>query len=130
MSTLQEIHLALLSDEAYIWSLNNESYRNMAMVLRAHKYPFTSDDAFAQVVYGMNQLRVDEVAQPKNVDDIKAAIEMGYRVFVGNKAYEVKKYGKNQWLIACELNGSYIGLTHTDGVTLNCRLTDLIIEKV
>ena len=54
-----------------------------------------------------------------NLDEIKAAVERGETVHVGNDAYEVVKDKLGQWLIVCRLNGYTIGLTWLDGVTMN-----------
>jgi len=50
--------------------------------------------------------------------EIKAAVEAGKKVFWSNRSYEVLKDSVGQWLIRCS-NGSCIGLTHRDGVTMN-----------
>ena len=54
-----------------------------------------------------------------NLQEIKQAIENGETVFCGNIAYTVVKDKLNQYLIKCSINGSCIGLTWKDGVTLN-----------
>lgn len=58
-----------------------------------------------------------------NVEEIKAAVGRGLRVFWSNASYEVihdTKNGCDQWLIR-HSEGSCVGLTHRDGVTLNGR---------
>lgn len=59
-----------------------------------------------------------------NLNEIKQAVRAGKKVHWVNEAYEVimTEIGRNcseQWLIKCVLNDSCIGLTWTDGVTLN-----------
>jgi len=63
-----------------------------------------------------------------NVNEIKQAVREGKKVHWSNEAYEVVlshfKSGEEQWLIKCSLNGSCIGLTWTDGITLNGKEED------
>ena len=63
-----------------------------------------------------------------NVNEIKQAVREGKKVFWNNEAYEVVlshfRNGEEQWLIKCSLNGSCIGLTWTDGITLNGKEED------
>ena len=54
-----------------------------------------------------------------NLQEIKAAIESGKHVCWSNRAYDVVKDSKGQWLIVCNLNGYTCGLTWLDGVTMN-----------
>lgn len=58
----------------------------------------------------------------KSAAEIKAAIDSGVRVFQHNSGYEVIKDSIGQYLIAF-MRGTpwenYIGLTWTDGTTLN-----------
>ncbi len=61
-----------------------------------------------------------------NLQEIKAAIEQGKKVYWSNRGYEVIKDvfkdGTFQYLIAWNQGGrdeNYIGLTWRDGVTLN-----------
>ena len=55
-----------------------------------------------------------------NVQEIKAAVISGKKVFSDSKLYSVICSKKTQeWLIVCAGNGYTIGLTHRDGVTLN-----------
>lgn len=56
--------------------------------------------------------------------EIKSTVERGGRVCWVNQAYEVIKDRLGQWLIKCSRNGSCIGLTHLDGVTLNGKEED------
>ena len=46
-----------------------------------------------------------------NLDEIKAALAAGKRVFWGNPAYEVVRDSTGDYRIACSLTGSRIGLT-------------------
>lgn len=62
------------------------------------------------------------------LEEIKAAVRSGKTVNVGNSLYSVKLHvfpsGEEQWLIVCSANGSAIGLTHADGVTMNAKPED------
>lgn len=53
------------------------------------------------------------------LDNIKRLTESGKRVYWKSTAYRVVKDRLGQWLIECCVNGSCIGLTWSDGVTLN-----------
>ena len=50
---------------------------------------------------------------------IKRAVKAGKTVHWATDLYRVIEDSKGQWLIKCDHNGSCIGLTHTDGVTMN-----------
>ena len=67
-----------------------------------------------------------------NVNEIKNAVREGKKVFWNNEGYEVVlshfKSGEEQWLIKCSLNGSCIGLTWTDGITLNGKEEDFYMD--
>lgn len=65
---------------------------------------------------------------PAKVAEIKAAVEAGKKVYWQNKSYRVVKDRVGQWLILCD-NGSAIGLTWTDGETLNGLPEEFIIEE-
>ncbi len=54
------------------------------------------------------------------LDEIKAATLAGKLVHWSNDGYRVT-HNKDQWLIVCDWNGHAIGLTWTDGTTLNGR---------
>ena len=54
-----------------------------------------------------------------NLEQIKTAVDSGKRVCCGNRSYEVIHDNIGQWLIRCTANNSCIGLTRSDGVTLN-----------
>ena len=53
------------------------------------------------------------------LEQIKAAVEAGKRVFWQHSGYEVVKDRVGQWFIKCVYNGNCIGLTWRDGVTMN-----------
>lgn len=65
------------------------------------------------------------------LDEIKAAVIAGKRVFWVSLNYEVLRHvGKNgaeNWGIVCLGNGHTIGLTWLDGVTLNGKPEDFFI---
>lgn len=60
------------------------------------------------------------------LDEIKTAIAKRKSVYWSNKAYIVYQDSIGQYLIE-HLNGSCIGLTHLDGVTLNGNESDFFI---
>jgi hypothetical protein len=53
------------------------------------------------------------------LEEIKAAVEAGHVVHWHNSAYKVVKDSLGQWLVKCTDNGHCIGLTFSDGVTMN-----------
>jgi hypothetical protein len=65
-----------------------------------------------------------------NLKQIKAAVKAGKTVHWASTAYEVihdTSNGCDQWLIAYARgtrHANYIGLTWTDGVTMNCNSPD------
>lgn len=61
--------------------------------------------------------------------EIKAAIEGGHKVKVGNDAYDVVKTIDGQYSIVCNRNQYTIGLTWLDGVTLNAAESDFYIKE-
>ncbi len=61
--------------------------------------------------------------------EIKAAVEAGRKVYWASKNYEVIKDSIGQWLILCLINGSCIGLTWQDGVTMNGAEVDFFTDK-
>lgn len=61
------------------------------------------------------------------LEEIKAAVDAGKKVYWSSPAYKVVKDSKGQYLIACEANHSYIGLTWRDGVTLNGKPSEFFI---
>ena len=59
-----------------------------------------------------------------NLNESKQAVRAGKKVHWVNEQYEVimTEIGRNfteQWLIKCHSNGSCIGLTWSDGITMN-----------
>jgi len=56
-----------------------------------------------------------------NLAEIKMSVQAGNTVHWANDAYKVIKDDVGQWLIQCDLNNNYIGLTWRDGVTMNGR---------
>lgn len=61
------------------------------------------------------------------LQEIKAAVESGQRVFWKNSGYEVRKDIIGQWNIVCLHNQNCIGLTWSDEVTLNGREKEFYI---
>ena len=53
------------------------------------------------------------------LQEIKTAVDGGKRVCWANPGYEVVHDGCDQWLIRCVGNDSCVGLTKSDGVTMN-----------
>ena len=53
-----------------------------------------------------------------NADAIRAAVDAGHTVHWSNDNYRVVR-GRAGYVIRCDSNGSCIGLTWRDGVTLN-----------
>lgn len=53
------------------------------------------------------------------LEEIKAAVLAGKRVFHHSPIYEVKVDFAGNWLIVCNANNYCIGLTWRDGVTMN-----------
>lgn len=58
------------------------------------------------------------------LNEIKQAIEQGKKVYWASLAYDVIKDSVGQYLICCNLNGSCVGLTWLDGVTLSEKESD------
>ena len=71
----------------------------------------------------------EEISRGMTVDEIKAAVNSGKKVFWKNVAYEVIKDKIGQLLILCHHNQSCIGLTWLDGKTLNGQETDFFLES-
>lgn len=63
------------------------------------------------------------------LNEIKAAVEKGFEVFWRIPEYKIVKDNLGQWLIVCALNNSVIGLTWSDGVTLNGDPDDFYIKR-
>lgn len=69
-----------------------------------------------------------------DVEQIKQAAREGRRVCWKSELYVVRHYPAKgalpeQFLVVCEANGSAIGLTWTDGVTLNHKPGDFYIGE-
>lgn len=62
------------------------------------------------------------------LSEIKAAVQAGKAVHWKNEAYRVTCDSKGQWHIACG-NGSLIGLTWADDVTLNGKECDFYVAE-
>ena len=63
------------------------------------------------------------------LEEIKAAVLAGKRVCLTSKNYEVVHDSIGQWLVKCILDDYCIGLTWTDGKTLNGRPEDFFIDE-
>jgi len=63
------------------------------------------------------------------LEEIKSAVDRGQSVKWSNKLYDVIKDSLGQYLIVCCSNQYTIGLTHTDGKTLNGRPSEFYISK-
>jgi hypothetical protein len=67
------------------------------------------------------------------LQEIITAVQAGHRVYWSNGAYEVKAIGDNtnpnNYSIVCSVNGSVIGLTWTDGQTLNGNEGDFYLVE-
>jgi hypothetical protein len=62
------------------------------------------------------------------LDEIKASVAFGLRVWWKSNIYRVIKDDIGQWLIKCTINDYCIGLTWVDGVTMNGKPEDFYIE--
>lgn len=60
--------------------------------------------------------------------EIKTAVDAGKRVCWANVGYEIVHDSCDQWLIWCRSNDNYIGLTHSDDVTMNGREDQFFID--
>ena len=63
------------------------------------------------------------------LEEIKSTVDRGQSVKWSNKLYDVIKDSLGQYLIVCCSNQYTIGLTHTDGKTLNGRPSEFYISK-
>ena len=63
------------------------------------------------------------------LDEIKKAVDEGKHVKWSNRLYDVVKDNLGQYLIICTTNDYTIGLTWTDGVTLNGRPSEFYVAK-
>ena len=61
--------------------------------------------------------------------EIKEAVDQGKTVYWHHDGYEVIKDSIGEYLIHCNMNDTYIGLTHLDGETLNGRPDAFYIKK-
>jgi hypothetical protein len=62
------------------------------------------------------------------LDEIKQAIAEGRKVYHGNENYQVILDNLGRYLIVCEFNGYTIGLTHSNGQTMNGKEEDFFSE--
>lgn len=53
------------------------------------------------------------------LEQIKSAVNAGKKVFWASTLYEVRKDSTGYFYIICTSNNNAIGLTWTDGITLN-----------
>lgn len=63
------------------------------------------------------------------LDEIKSAVRAGYRVCHHNPGYVVLCDSIGQWLIKYAPNGYCIGLTHSDGLTMNGKPEEFFIDR-
>jgi hypothetical protein len=64
------------------------------------------------------------------LQEIKKAILSGDLVCWKSTAYEVNHYPKHdQWLVKCNINNSYVGLTCNDEITLVGSEEDFFIKR-
>ena len=63
------------------------------------------------------------------LDEIKKAVDRDKSVKWANKLYDVIKDSLGRYLIVCNSNQYTIGLTHTDGKTLNGRPSEFYISR-
>ena len=65
------------------------------------------------------------------ISEIKKAVLAGQEVCWKSTAYDVKHYPKHeQWLVRCNINNTYVGLTHIDEVTLAGSEEDFFIKDL
>jgi len=62
------------------------------------------------------------------LDEIKAAVDAGKIVNWSNCLYVVEKWSDG-YNIVCQSNQHAIGLTHTDGVTMNGKEEDFFLGE-
>lgn len=62
-----------------------------------------------------------------NLREIKQAVDEGKTVYCGSLMYQVIKDKNNEYLIKCTSNGYCIGLTWSDGTTLNSKEEDFFM---
>ena len=63
------------------------------------------------------------------LQEIKTAVDSGRRVCWSNPGYEVVHDDCDQWLIRCVGNGGCVGLTKTDGVTMNEKEVSFFVDE-
>ena len=63
------------------------------------------------------------------LDEIMYTLEIGGKVYWHNDNYEVIKDSIGQYLIHSRFNDYYIGLTHSDGKTMNGKEEDFYEGK-
>lgn len=61
--------------------------------------------------------------------EIRAAVEAGKPVYWASRSYQVIRDCIGQWLIKCLSNGSCIGLTWRDGITLNGKPEEFFTDE-
>ena len=64
-----------------------------------------------------------------NLEEIKQAINNGFKVYWKQRNYVVIKDSIGQYLICCVSNNHCIGLTWQDGVTMNESESDFYIGE-
>ena len=62
------------------------------------------------------------------LNQIKEAVDSGKRVCWSNRSYEIVHDSVDQWLICYVATDYCIGLTHSDGVTMNGREDQFFID--
>jgi len=63
------------------------------------------------------------------LQEIKANVKQGNKVYWSNTSYEVTVDTRGQWVISSN-GGHHIGLTWADGVTLNGKEQDFFVSTV
>ena len=63
------------------------------------------------------------------LEEIKAAVLAGKTVHWANRGYVVTCDKLGQWFIKCTSNNHHIGLTWTDGVTMNGKPEEFFIQQ-
>ena len=65
----------------------------------------------------------------KNAQEIIEAVDSGKDVRWGNDNYEVIRAKNGSYIIRSQMNGHCVGLTWSDGVTLNGNLAEFYVKK-
>ena len=68
-------------------------------------------------------------SQFTTLDQIIQAVDNGETVHLYNTNYKVVKFKNGDYYIKCLSNGHLIGLTHTDGLTLNADINEFFSFK-